>query len=223
MRKVIDEKEKTETIEKLKRSAKQEFLKYGFQRAGLRQICERAGVTTGAFYFYFDGKEAILKAILEPLVQKYEAMQIQLLQQEMEQKSQQAAGGKCAAKQELQQELQAVDPDRIMMEFILQYREEAIIVMEKAEGSCYENYHCQVEEAMVRTFQTYYTSQLGTPPDEGLMRILARNRVAGIMEIIKGNYDMEYSRYLSEKIGIYANGGTESLIENLRKDAFHIS
>lgn len=217
MRKVIDEKEKTETIEKLKRSAKQEFLKYGFQRAGLRQICERAGVTTGAFYFYFDGKEAILKAILEPLVQKYEAVQIQLLQQEMEQKSQQIAGGKCAAKQELQ----AVDPDRIMMEFILQYREEAIIIMEKAEGSCYENYHCQVEEAMVRTFQTYYTSQLGIPPDEGLMRILARNRVAGIMEIIKENYDMEYSRYLSEKIGIHANGGTESLIENLRKDAFH--
>lgn len=105
--------------------------------------------------------------------------------------------------------------------FILQYREEAIIVMEKAAGSCYENYHCQVEEAMVRTFRTYYTSQLGTPPDEGLMRILARNRVAGIMEIIKGNYDMEYSRYLSEKIGIHANGGTERLIENLREDAFH--
>lgn len=216
MRKVIDEKEKTETIEKLKRSARQEFLKYGFQRAGLRQICERAGVTTGAFYFYFDGKEAILKAILEPLVQKYEAMQVQLLRQEMEQKSQQAAGVRIAA----EQELQAVDPDRIMMEFILQYREEAIIVMEKAAGSCYENYHCQVEEAMVRTFQTYYTSQLGTSPDEGLMRILARNRVAGIMEIIKGNYDMEYSRYLSEKIGIHANGGTERLIENLREDAF---
>lgn len=217
MRKVIDEKEKTETIEKLKCSAREEFLKYGFQRAGLRQICERAGVTTGAFYFYYDGKEAILKAILEPLIQKYEAMQVQLLRQEMEQKSQQAAGVRIAA----EQELQAVDPDRIMMEFILQYREEAIIVMEKAAGSCYENYHCQVEEAMVRTFQTYYTSQLGTPPDEGLMRILARNRVAGIMEIIKGNYDMEYSRYLSEKIGIHANGGTESLIENLREDAFH--
>lgn len=216
MRKVIDEKEKTETIEKLKRSAREEFLKYGFQRAGLRQICERAGVTTGAFYFYYDGKEAILKAILEPLIQKYEAMQVQLLRQEMEQKSQQAAGVRIAA----EQELQAVDPDRIMMEFILQYREEAIIVMEKAAGSCYENYHCQVEEAMVRTFRTYYTSQLGTPPDEGLMRILARNRVAGIMEIIKGNYDMEYSRYLSEKIGIHANGGTERLIENLREDAF---
>ena len=98
MRKAINEKEKTETIEKLKCSAREEFLKYGFQRAGLRQICERAGVTTGAFYFYYDGKEAILKAILEPLIQKYEAMQVQLLRQEMERKSQQAAGGKCAAK-----------------------------------------------------------------------------------------------------------------------------
>ena len=37
-------------------------------------ICSSAGVTTGAFYFSFESKEALFKAILEPLVNQYEAM-----------------------------------------------------------------------------------------------------------------------------------------------------
>ena len=39
-----------------------------------RRICNSAGVTTGAFYFSFESKEALFKAILEPLVNQYEVM-----------------------------------------------------------------------------------------------------------------------------------------------------
>ena len=33
----------------------------------------------------------------------------------------------------------------------------------------------------------------------------------------KEDYDMEYSLYLVKQIGVYAGGGTERLIESLRK------
>ena len=45
------------TKEKLLESAKKEFLEKGYMKASLRTICKNAGVTTGALYFFFQGKE----------------------------------------------------------------------------------------------------------------------------------------------------------------------
>ncbi|WP_018212932.1 TetR/AcrR family transcriptional regulator [Desulfitobacterium hafniense] len=51
---------------KILESAKEEFLYKGFREASLREICEKAGVTTGALYKRFSGKEALFEAVLEP-------------------------------------------------------------------------------------------------------------------------------------------------------------
>lgn len=55
-----------ETKEKLIASAKAEFLEKGYAKASLRKICAKAGVTTGALYFFFDDKEDLFRAIVEP-------------------------------------------------------------------------------------------------------------------------------------------------------------
>ena len=43
-----------ETKRGLIASATEEFAEYGYEGASLRQICSKAGVTTGALYFFFD-------------------------------------------------------------------------------------------------------------------------------------------------------------------------
>ena len=53
------------TREKLLESAKQEFMEKGYMKASLRTICKNAGVTTGALYFFFQGKEDLLKELVE--------------------------------------------------------------------------------------------------------------------------------------------------------------
>ena len=55
-----------ETKEKLMASAKSEFLEKGYMKASLRKICANAEVTTGALYFFFEGKEDLFAAIVEP-------------------------------------------------------------------------------------------------------------------------------------------------------------
>lgn len=55
-----------ETKEKLLKSAKSEFLEKGYMKASLRKICANAGVTTGALYFFFEGKEDLFAAIVAP-------------------------------------------------------------------------------------------------------------------------------------------------------------
>lgn len=52
------------TLERIYASAKKEFLEKGFQGASLRNIVKSAGVTTGAFYGYYDSKEKLFDALV---------------------------------------------------------------------------------------------------------------------------------------------------------------
>ncbi len=65
-----------ETREKLIESAKAEFMEKGYNKASLRSICAKAGVTTGALYFFFKDKADLYKAIVgKPVEELFEIMQ----------------------------------------------------------------------------------------------------------------------------------------------------
>ena len=49
-------------------SARQEFLTLGFEKASLQHICEQAGVTTGALYKRYRGKEDLFCAVVADTV-----------------------------------------------------------------------------------------------------------------------------------------------------------
>lgn len=55
----------TGTRERILSCAAAEFSAYGFQAASLRRIVREAGVTTGAFYGYFESKEAVFAALVD--------------------------------------------------------------------------------------------------------------------------------------------------------------
>lgn len=56
--------EERTTLEAIHMAAKEEFLAKGFQSASLRNIVKTAGVTTGAFYGYYNSKEALFDALV---------------------------------------------------------------------------------------------------------------------------------------------------------------
>ena len=49
-------------------SAKEEFRTLGFEKASLKSICQRAGVTTGALYKRYAGKEELFRAVVADTV-----------------------------------------------------------------------------------------------------------------------------------------------------------
>ena len=53
---------------KLLESAKKEFLERGFELASLKDICDRARVTTGALYNRYKGKEELFAKVVEETV-----------------------------------------------------------------------------------------------------------------------------------------------------------
>lgn len=51
--------------------AKSDFLNDGYEGVSLKDICRHAGVTTGAFYHRFHGKDDLLKAVVEPDAKRF--------------------------------------------------------------------------------------------------------------------------------------------------------
>ena len=80
----MENERRKQTEQKLIESGKAEFLKKGYAKANLRDLCKTAGVTTGAFYFSFANKEALLAAILDPVIADYERMCSMFAQREEE-------------------------------------------------------------------------------------------------------------------------------------------
>ena len=54
------------TRTRLLAAAKAELLAHGFEGASVRRLCTAAGYTTGALYFFFEDKEAVLREVVRP-------------------------------------------------------------------------------------------------------------------------------------------------------------
>ena len=53
-------------------AAKEEFLKKGFEKASLADICKAAGVTTGALYKRYKGKEELFSVLVSDTIRDME-------------------------------------------------------------------------------------------------------------------------------------------------------
>ena len=59
-------KDKTGSHRRILENAKQEFLRCGFEKASMRVIAGKSGLTGGALYKHFDSKEEMFNALVEP-------------------------------------------------------------------------------------------------------------------------------------------------------------
>lgn len=58
---------------RLIQSAREEFITNGFLKADLKSICENAGVTTGAVYKRYKGKEELFEAVVKNAADKMDS------------------------------------------------------------------------------------------------------------------------------------------------------
>ena len=59
-------RKRAQTLSRIRDAAMDEFEEKGFSGASLRNIAKAAGVTTGAFYSYFDSKEELFASLTAP-------------------------------------------------------------------------------------------------------------------------------------------------------------
>ena len=200
--------EEQSTLEKILTAGKAEFLDKGFKSASLRNIVKIAGVTTGAFYGYFSGKEALFAALVEEHAKAI--MNIFMSAQEDFVK----------LPKEVQAQHMGVESRSSlneMVDYIYKHFDEFKLLVCKSEGTSYENFvHNMVEIEVEQTleFIEVLKSQGKNVPDmeKPVCHMIVSGMFTGIFELIKHDMKKENAvKYVSQLQDFYIAGWSKIL------------
>ena len=178
-------------------TGRQEFLAHGFEGASLRVICRKAGVTTGAFYSYFDRKEDLFAALVEPTLDRFRVFSNDMLQQ---------AAMDASGERELE-----------VVAFLCEERDAFRLLFDCSTGTRYAGFKRRwVDQVLMSSYQNRLEQQLGAPVDPTLIKILVKMKLAQYNEFIYGNYDAEQARELMGILLAHSNAGQQALVEALK-------
>ena len=121
----------SETKKHLMKCAKAEFMEKGFARASLRNICQKAGVTTGALYFFFNDKDDLFCEIVGDFMDRLDA----IIKEHYSHEVKEADTG---YENEHDNSLDLECTKQLVHE-IYKYRDEVLLVLTKSQGSTMEN------------------------------------------------------------------------------------
>ncbi len=129
---------------KIIKSAKKHFAKKGFIEASLQEICEDAGVTTGAVYKRYSGKEALFAEVVRPAIEIIETY------------GKRTSGyyDQKAAEMSFPESWESAVPrTEHWLKALFKERKAVKILLTKADGSDYSNFvHNLVEESVAGSF-----------------------------------------------------------------------
>lgn len=200
--------EEPNTLQKILEVGKKEFLEKGFKSASLRNIVKTAGVTTGAFYGYFSGKEALFAYLVEDHAKNI--MNIFMSAQEdfvKLPKDKQAEHMGVESRASL----------NLIIDYIYEHFDEFKLLICKSEGTSYENFFntmvdIEVDETLA--FIEVLRSQGKNVPNmkRAVCHMIVSGMFSGIFELIQ--YDLKKEdahEYVSQLQDFYIAGWSEIL------------
>jgi AcrR family transcriptional regulator len=132
---------------RLLESARKEFMEHGFLKAELKTICDNAGVTTGAVYKRYKGKEELFRAVVKDTadtLDHFVALRTQLEFFGMTDKEVRDTW---------------IMNEKFMLELfrmLWKIRGDFVLLLEKSAGTAYENYGHDFALRMTEAYMQYY-------------------------------------------------------------------
>ncbi len=198
----MSEPEKS-TLELIHAAAKAEFMEKGFQAASLRNIVKTAGVTTGAFYGYYDSKEELFAALVDPayeyMMGRYKQTHEYFESLPMEKQPEQM--GKMSS--ECMNELLA---------YSCEHMDEFYLILKCSAGTKYASMIDDMVEIEVEATHHYYEvlKQLGTPSpkiDERLEHIMATGMIGAFFEMVLHRMPFEEAKAFLQQLNDFYTAG----------------
>ena len=200
--------EESTTLKKILSAGKAEFLEKDFNSASLRNIVKTAGVTTGAFYGYFSGKEALFAALVEEHAKAI--MNIFMSAQE--------DFKNCLKKKKANHMgVESRTSLNKIVDYIYEHFDEFKLIICKSEGTSYENFiHNMVEIEVEETYQFIdaLRSQGKDVPtiEKAVCHMIVSGMFSGIFELIEHDMKKENAKkYVSEFQDFYIAGWSKIL------------
>ena len=185
-------------------AAKQEFLDKGYNKASLRNICAKAGVTTGALYFFFENKAELFAAIVDRPVNGLK----ELLTEHVKEDSEYMA--------ELESieniEMDHSDLSDMLIEYIYRYYDSFMLLLSSAENTVYENCVDEFVEMTERSIPLMLAEVKGYTYDEYYSHWMSHITVDAIIHVIKHEKDKEIAKKRMRSIMNYLIRGWVGLV-----------
>jgi AcrR family transcriptional regulator len=196
-----------ETKNLLLKAAKEEFLEYGYQKASLRNICKKAGVTTGALYFFFHDKEDLFASIVEPMANAVRTMILEHTSLEATQQMDITTG--------IREDIHVA---KKLMHFYYTNKKEALLLLEKAQGSSYESFTDELVKLMelesIKLFDSI-NAVMGKNSmfNECTLHWFAHLQVESFLHVLSHDMSEEEAMKQIEVVVTFLRGGYEKLVE----------
>lgn len=196
---MLDEKA---TREKLIECARQEFLEKGYLKASLRGICQKAGVTTGALYFFFRNKEDLLSAVAGETLRGLN----QIIRAHFSREIDTDAG--TALTGDASEDIQSA---KEIMHYLYRHYDMVLFLLTKSQGSSYEDIAGQFADVLEQHYDQLteqLAARLGIPkPDRYLLHWASHMQIDAFVHLLTHVEEEEKAMVYIERIVSYLVAG----------------
>ena len=191
-------------------AAKKEFKEKGYNKASLRSICAKAGVTTGALYFFFENKAELFSAIVDQPIKGLKKLLIEHFQEDRE------------YMQNLDSmenmEMDHSDLSDMLVEYIYSNYDSLMLLLTSAENTVYENCIDELVTLTENSMPIMLSGLKGYTYDEYMSHWMSHITVDAFLNVIKHETDMEQAKLKLRKIMNYLiEGWVELVLVSLNK------
>lgn len=182
-------------------SGKDQFLAYGFEKASLRTICKNAGLTTGAFYNHFSGKEDLFSSLVEPMIHGFRKMYQEVISQELADLT------------------TGVENELTSITYAISHKDEFRLLFECSKGTKFEGFkEYLIQEVFYPSYQEVFDRYAGRHVDPALVQIILHMKFEEYMELIYGGYTMNEVKKLITQLTVFSEAGFHRLLEEINKE-----
>lgn len=185
-------------------AAKKEFREKGYNKASLRSICAKAGVTTGALYFFFENKAELFSAIVDEPVKGLKKMLIEHFKEDREYMEHLDSFENM--------EMDHSDLSDMLVEYLYKYYDSFILLLTASENTVYVNCIDEIVKLTETAMPVMLSGLKGYTYDEYMSHWMSHITVDAFVNVIKHETDVEQAKTKLRKIMNYLIEGWVQLV-----------
>ena len=191
---------KDEIRQRIVTEALEVFLEKGYEKASMRDLAQRVGTSVSNIYHYFTNKEDLFRAIAEPIARRVKRVLSEIITHE-------AQGATELVEEEY--------VTKALGETIKAHRREFLVLMDKSDGTGYENVKTEIISAVETHIIHHHlkdSKEAHHPKGAFLMHFLATNLIEALVEIARHCSDEKEVDHSIRSLVKYHIGGVAHLM-----------
>ncbi len=195
------------TRENILNTAKEHFLKDGFDGASLRNILKDAGLTTGAFYKYYPTKESLFDALIDPYLEHIYSIYDNVLNNFQE---------LSAEEQTNQMTKSSDDGINQIIDYVYDNYDNFRLLLKCGDSGKFTDFiHNMVErevDSTIEYIETMRKAETAIPQiDKSLFHMIATGFFSAVFQIIEHDIDKKTAKNNIYQLKMFQTGGWERL------------